>query len=247
MVMTVCKCCERELPGETKFCPYCREQVVETNKSNVEILTGTNSKDQTNAVKKQSGNGSKSKNILVILWGWVVWAYAFLWKHFWLWLIIVALLFGNYKKYNQSSYTPSNNSYSSSSSYTPSASTASYSGSSSSDTFVHDGYYHCSDYDHNQADLLKPADSEKQSIEDERATLSTRSDELDSLMTEMNGMGVNNDSPQYLIDSYNEKVEAYNAKKTSYKNDLQEFNNRVDAYNASNNAYNNYLEAHCRK
>ena len=164
-----------------------------------------------------------------------------------MWLIIVALLFGKYNnnRYSQSSYTPPNNSYSTS--YNPSASTTSYSSPSSTDTFVHDGLYHCSDYDINQANLLKPSESESQSIENDRTALNSRSDELDSLMSEIKGMGVNGDLPQDIIDSYNAKVDAYNAKKSSYNTDLQVFNNRVDAYNASKNAYNNYLDAHCRK
>ncbi len=125
--------------------------------------------------------------------------------------------------------------------------TSSAPSSSSAETFVHDGLYHCSDYDHNQAELLKPAESEGKSIESDRTALNSHSEELDSLMTEINGMGVTSDSPQYLIDSYNAKIDGYNAKKTSYRSDLQEFNNRVDAFNVSNNTYNKYLETHCRK
>ena len=78
MVLLVCKCCERELPDDTKFCPYCREQIIENNKSKVDNVTGNELKAQAKVSKK-----SKANIILSSLWGVVIWPFGFLWKHFW--------------------------------------------------------------------------------------------------------------------------------------------------------------------
>ncbi len=241
MTTAVCKCCERDLPNETKFCPYCREQVTEDTKSKNETSASADQKGRSASIKKSGkGKTSNSKNIFVMLWSGLVWFYRFLWKHFWVWLLLLVLL---------CSYTKNNRYHSNYS--TPTSTTSSYNPSpnysTESNGVVTDGSYSCSQYYHNQAALLNPPDSEKESIESTQADLKVRKEELDNLMTDMNNMGITSDSPQYEIDSYNQKVDEYNSKKSSYNNDWDALQKRIDDYNASINAYNDYLAAHCSK
>jgi len=221
--MASCSQCNQSIPDESKFCPFCGAKYDSTISQKQSAETKPpNQENKSNPVNQvKAGEVLGSKKPKYIIAGWVK---ASLWG-----LVIAFVCWANHKSPNSSN------------------STTAYSSSPNTDNFVHDGLYHCSDYDTNQANQLKPGESESQAIENDRIVLNSHLNEVNSLYAEMNAMGVTADSSQDLIDSYNEKVNDYNTKKASYDIELQAFNSRVDAYNASKEAYNNYLDAHCRK
>jgi len=118
--------------------------------------------------------------------------------------------------------------------------------SSSTDDTVSVGNYLCTEYHSSQAESLSPKVTE-QEIESERNSLNSRSDQLDSIKSEMDNMGVTEYSSQYAINKFNNLVEEYNSKLAPYKRDVTSFQAKVDSYNEKIQAYNDYLEKNCTK
>jgi peptidoglycan hydrolase CwlO-like protein len=127
-----------------------------------------------------------------------------------------------------------------------STSNSSYTSPSTSENTVRNGQYSCSRYDSDQADSLDPTESEQQMTLAQNL-LQQRANELDRLKSEIDNSYVNDSSPQYEIDDYNEKVDTYNSKLTSYKRDASSMSVRIDQYNTQVERRNNYLIAHCTK
>lgn len=127
-----------------------------------------------------------------------------------------------------------------------STSNSSYTPPATNGNTVRNGQYSCSRYDSDQADSLDPTESEQQMTLAQNL-LQQRANELDRLKGEIDNSYVNDSSPQYEIDNYNEKVDTYNSKLASYKRDASSMSSRIDQYNAQVERRNNYLIAHCTK
>ena len=127
-----------------------------------------------------------------------------------------------------------------------STSNSSYSQPATSGGTVRNGQYSCSRYDSDQADSLDPTESEQQ-VTLAQNLLQQRANELDRLKNEIDDSSVNDYSPQYVIDDYNEQVDTYNSKLTSYKRDASSMSSRIDQYNAQVERRNNYLIANCTR
>ena len=118
--------------------------------------------------------------------------------------------------------------------------------SSTPDGLVRVGQYMCSQYNANQADLLKPSDSET-SIQLASSSLDQRDAELTRMRNEIDSSYVSEYSSQYEINQYNTQVDDYNSKLAKYKSDINSYNTRMDNYNGQVDKYNNYLKTHCTK
>lgn len=108
------------------------------------------------------------------------------------------------------------------------------------------GEYMCTDYHSKQADLLSPKKSENE-IDNERASIEKKGDDLDNLKNEMDLSGVDENSSQYEINQFNVLVDDYNSKLALYKRDYESFQSKIDDYNVKIDAYNKYLEKNCNK
>lgn len=105
--------------------------------------------------------------------------------------------------------------------------------------------FYCSSSDHDRAQGLKPSDYEKSAIETDQATVLSKENELENLQSDIDSMYVNDYSPQYLIDEYNDMVDDYNGKHAVYKRLHDNLDNRIDAYNQRVDTYNNFLRTNC--
>lgn len=108
------------------------------------------------------------------------------------------------------------------------------------------GKYTCTQYHFDQASLLEPSINGDE-IDRERTALNNRNDQLDSLKSEMDSMGVNDYSSQSEINRFNILVDQYNSKLKVFKIDAAAFESKVNNYNAKIVPYNNYLEKNCTK
>lgn len=115
--------------------------------------------------------------------------------------------------------------------------------SSNDDTYII-GEYRCSKYDYDKAVELTPTETEQQ-LNTARNALEYKGNEIDRLKNEIDNSYVSEYSSQYEIDQYNETVNEYNSKLTSYKQDEESFSSRIDRYNAQVEVHNNYLKNNC--
>lgn len=106
------------------------------------------------------------------------------------------------------------------------------------------GEYRCSKYNYDRAVALNPEDSDEQ-ITAAQNSLEYRGDELDRLKNEIDSSYVNEYSSQYQINQYNETIDEYNTKLTSYKRDASSLEARIDKYNTQIEAHNSYLKDNC--
>ena len=127
--------------------------------------------------------------------------------------------------------------------YTPPASSQSFNGD---DDNVMVGEYSCSRYHYNQAVALEPDESEQQ-IDIASSALEYRTNALERLKAEIDSSYVNDYSPQWEIDEFNEKVDEYNSLLPVYKRDVSALDSRINRYNAQIQTHNNYLVANCTK
>jgi hypothetical protein len=135
-----------------------------------------------------------------------------------LWFWAGLIIFGLYILYSlgtSSNSTPSN--VNSSPTYNNSTST---------------GDYSCSDSNVLEADSMKPSDSDKTNLDNEKNDLTTLKSQIDSTTVD--------NYDQNSVDSYNSLVDQYNQKKDVYNTDLNTYNNKIDAYN-------NFLDTNCTK
>ncbi|MFP4539378.1 MAG: hypothetical protein ACLFNN_00395 [Candidatus Paceibacterota bacterium] len=130
---------------------------------------------------------------------------------------------------------------STSSNYTSPTSNQNSSYSNEND-LVRVGEYMCSQYHANRADELEPSDL---SLSIEQSSLESRGNEIDRLANELQYSTVNEYSPQWQIDEYNEKVDEYNRKLAAYNRDVDNMQLRIDGYNRKVEIYNNYLIENC--
>lgn len=115
---------------------------------------------------------------------------------------------------------------------------------SADDDSVEYGEYRCSRYHYDKAVALSPSESE-QTLNSAQFSMDTRASELERLQREIEYSDVNDYSSQWEIDDYNEKVNTYNYKLTSYKRDATALDSRIDRFNAQVAVHNNYLTQNC--
>lgn len=136
-------------------------------------------------------------------------------------------------------FSNSDSSSTSNSTYTPPA------GTNSNNLLSEGGQtFRCSDSNYDRAMQLKPSATLG-------AQLGTESDNLDRRIaankaekTALDGMYVD-ESDQYAIDSYNSRVDAYNAERARLIPAVQSWTQRHDAFDAQIDTYNNFLDANC--
>jgi peptidoglycan hydrolase CwlO-like protein len=75
--------------------------------------------------------------------------------------------------------------------------------------------------------------------------MENRANELERLQGEIENSYVSEYSSQWEIDDYNDTVNTYNAKLTSYKRDVAALDTRIDRFNTQVAAHNNYLMQNC--
>lgn len=112
------------------------------------------------------------------------------------------------------------------------------------DESVEYGEYRCSQYHYDKAVALSPSESE-QTLENAQLSMETRANEIERLQLEIENSYVNEYSSQWEIDDYNDTVETYNSKLTSYQRDATALDSRIDKFNVQVEAHNNYLVQNC--
>jgi len=112
------------------------------------------------------------------------------------------------------------------------------------DESVEYGEYRCSQYHYDKAVALSPSESE-QALENAQLSMETRANEIERLQREIENSYVNEYSSQWEIDDYNDTVETYNSKLTSYQRDATALDSRIDKFNTQIKAHNNYLVQNC--
>jgi peptidoglycan hydrolase CwlO-like protein len=112
------------------------------------------------------------------------------------------------------------------------------------DESIEYGEYRCSQYHYDKAVALSPSESE-QALENAQLSMETRANEIERLQREIESSYGNEYSSQWEIDDYNDTVETYNAKLTSYQRDATALDSRIDKFNMQVEAHNNYLVQNC--
>jgi peptidoglycan hydrolase CwlO-like protein len=115
---------------------------------------------------------------------------------------------------------------------------------SAGDDSVEYGEYRCSRYHYDKAVALSPSETE-QTLKSAQLSMDIRANELERLQREIENSYVNEYSWQWEIDDYNDNVNTYNSKLTSYKRDATALDSRIDRFNAQVAAHNNYLTQNC--
>jgi len=115
---------------------------------------------------------------------------------------------------------------------------------STGDDSVEYGEYRCSRYHYDKAVSLSPSESE-QALKSAQLSMENRANELERLQGEIENSYVSEYSSQWEIDDYNDTVNTYNAKLTSYKRDSAALDTRIDRFNTQVAAHNNYLMQNC--
>lgn len=139
---------------------------------------------------------------------------------------------------SEDSSTPS-----STSTYTPPR-TSQAQNVSAGDDSVDYGEYRCSRYHYDKAVALSPSESE-QTLKSAQLSMDIRANELERLQREIENSYVNEYSSQWEIDDYNDNVNTYNSKLTSYKRDAAALDSRIDRFNTQVATHNNYLTQNC--
>lgn len=112
------------------------------------------------------------------------------------------------------------------------------------DENVEYGEYRCSQYHYDKAVALSPSESE-QTLTSAQLSMDTRANEIERLQKEIENSYVNEYSPQWEIDDYNDTADTYNSKLISYKRDAAALDTRIDEFNTQVAAHNNYLAQNC--
>lgn len=112
------------------------------------------------------------------------------------------------------------------------------------DDSIEYGEYRCSRLHYDKAVSLSPSESE-QTLNREQLSMETRANELERLEREIEYSYVNEYSSQWEIDDYNDTVDTYNSKLTSYKRDAAALDNRIDRFNTQIATHNKYLVQNC--
>lgn len=115
---------------------------------------------------------------------------------------------------------------------------------SAGDDSVEYGEYRCSRYHYDKAVALSPSETE-QTLKSAQLSMDIRANELERLQREIENSYVNEYSSQWEIDDYNDKVNTYNYKLTSYKRDATALDSRIDRFNTQVATHNNYLTQNC--
>lgn len=112
------------------------------------------------------------------------------------------------------------------------------------DNSVEYGDYRCSQYHHDKVVALNPDETESQ-LTSAQNSLEYRANELERLENEIENFYVNEYSSQWEIDDYNDTVQTYKFKLTSYQRDAAALDSRIDKFNTQVEARNNYLVQNC--
>lgn len=115
---------------------------------------------------------------------------------------------------------------------------------SADDENVEYGEYTCSRYHYDKAVALSPSENE-QTLASAQLSMETRANEIERLQKGIENNYVNEYSSQWEIDDYNNTVDTYNSKLTSYKRDAAALDTRIDRFNTQVAAHNNYLVQNC--
>jgi hypothetical protein len=105
------------------------------------------------------------------------------------------------------------------------------------------GQYRCSKSDSARAKQMAPVNSA--AIDMEKRALERRSQALASLRQRIESSAVNQYSPQFAINEYNEMIDTYNTQLQSFRLDASGLETKISQYNVQVQAYNAYLSAHC--
>jgi len=119
-------------------------------------------------------------------------------------------------------------------------------GNSSGTSFMTDGgrTFSCSDSNYNRAVQLKPSSATDAQLTQDINALNTRIDANKAEKTALDGMYVDK-TDQYALDSYNSRVDSYNAEREKLLTDLASWQQRHDAFSSQIDAYNNFLDSNC--
>lgn len=112
------------------------------------------------------------------------------------------------------------------------------------DENVEYGEYRCSQSHYDKAVALSPSESE-QTLASAQLSMETRANEIERLQKGIENNYVNEYSSQWEIDDYNDTIDTYNSKLTSYKRDAAALDTRIDRFNTQVAAHNNYLVQNC--
>lgn len=115
---------------------------------------------------------------------------------------------------------------------------------SADNDLVEYGEYRCTQYHYNKAVGLSPSETE-QALKSAQFSMDLRANELERLQREIEYSYVNEYSSQWEIYDYNDNVDTYNAKLTSYQRDATVLDSRIDRFNAQVEAHNRYLIQNC--
>lgn len=107
------------------------------------------------------------------------------------------------------------------------------------------GDYRCSEEHNRISASLEPDRSKGQELDSVTDALDLQANGLDALERDLTYSNVDEYSPQYQIDSYNNKIEEYNTKLESLQLRYSKHQAELDTYNAEVERYNKYLEDNC--
>jgi hypothetical protein len=127
-----------------------------------------------------------------------------------------------------------------------STSNSTYTPTTNSNNLLSEGgnTFRCSDSNYDRAMQLKPSASTGAQLASESDSLDARISASKADKAELDSMYVD-ESDQYAIDSYNERVDSYNSERAALLSQSNNWDARHKAFDNQIDTYNNFLDANC--